>query len=142
MVNSLLKAREGGDPRKPKKATTQAEIDAANTEAKRFALARGLVSGEDTYVARVPGDRLPEYIDAETGKPYVPIKTKPKAMSLPPDIKLEDIKSDGSFFWYDDPRTGDMVDIDPLAFNVLKYRKTKEQIAADTLYRQGLMAKK
>lgn len=142
MVNSLFKAKEGGDPRKPKRATTQAEIDAANAEAKRFALARGLVSGEDTYVARVPGDPLPEYIDAATGRPFVPPPAKPKAISLPPDIKLEDIKSDGSFFWYDDPVTGDMVDIDPMAFNVLKYRKSKQQVASDTLYRQGLMAKK
>ena len=144
MKNRLLAARKDGiedpDPKK-KVATTQAQVDIANAEARRFAIARNLVSGENTFVARKPGDPLPLYINASTGKPDVPVATRPRITSLPSGVELSDVKSDGDFYWFDDPHTGDVVEVDPIAFSALKYRKSREQIGADLLYRNRLAVK-
>jgi hypothetical protein len=128
----------GDDPSKPATtkvpvAKTQAEVDAVNKEAKRFALARPtLISGEDTYAVRKVGDPLPQYIDSRTGKPYIPFPAKPRAMTVPNSVMREDIKTDGhGNHWYEDPQTGDVVDIDPSVFNLPRFRKTKEENEAN-----------
>jgi hypothetical protein len=130
MAGSL--ASFGGEDPIPKKST-QAEVDAANKEAKRFAMARGLVSGSDTFVAKKAGDPLPKYIDSRTGKPHVPEITKPRAITVPDSVLLSDIKSDNGFYWYNDPQTGDLVEVDPLVLNLPRFRKPKDQINADIL---------
>lgn len=136
--NKIIGLLGGEDPvgTTPKVAKTQAEIEVANREAKRFAKTRGLVSGENTYVAKKVGDKLPQYIDSKTGKPFVPLPSKSLAMSVPSGITASDIKTDGQgSFWYDDQTTGDIVDIDPSVLNSPRFKKSDKIINDDMALR-------
>lgn len=117
-----------GGPGDPKPGSAPApdpiKLAQANAEAKRFAVSRGLISGENTHTGGV----IPQYIDAATGKPYVPTPAKKLAMSLPSGMRMEDIKSDGNAYWYEDPYTNDIVDVNPgTVFH--KFPKLKPQMS-------------
>jgi hypothetical protein len=105
------------DPKPNPKFTSMAEITATNSFFRKMAKERHLVSGDDTYVAKKVGDPKPfiKYID-ENGKtspkPFKDIQ-KPLATTVPSGITIDDIKSSGNLYWYEDPHTGDVVDIDP-----------------------------
>lgn len=81
------------------------DIYKATQEAKIFMQSKGMANWEDAYTTDVP-----QYIDSATGKPNVPIKTKPLPTSIPSYIQDSDIHSDGSLYWYVDPYTGDVHD--------------------------------
>jgi len=59
-----------GDPDKPVKYKTQAEVDAANAFAKDFSKRGNYTNPGDAYVAQKPGDPVVQFIDMSTGKPY------------------------------------------------------------------------
>jgi hypothetical protein len=123
---------DGGGKKPPAQVfKTQQEVDAANELAKQMALKRGLVSGEHTYVARKPGDPMPQFIDAATGKPYVEPAIKPKTWYVPQHVRREDIFTHEGNAWYVDPQTGDIVDIDMNVLNTPRFRISKEQVTKD-----------
>jgi hypothetical protein len=113
------KYAEGGDKGKTPGSNvyrSQMEIDAANQNAKAFALNHpwqsSLINPEDVYVARNIGDPKVQYVNPD-GSQFIPQgTTRKKAMSLPNDVKPSDIQSYGSSYWYTDPHSGDIVDVD------------------------------
>lgn len=109
-------------------------LQEANIEAKRFATSRGLVSGQNTYV-----DQIPQYIDQATGKPYVPGPTKPRAFTVPNDIRPEDIHSSQGMHWYLHPQTGEPIDIDPSVLNQPRFRKSTQVMDDDLAVRRASM---
>lgn len=113
----------GEEPPKGKKLTQQ-QMDAANMEAKRFGMARGLLPGVNMYAVSSPYDALPKYVDP-AGKDYVPMPTKPLPTSVPDYITLNDIKSQEGKYWYNDPYTGDIVDIDPIVLTQKRFKPNK-----------------
>jgi hypothetical protein len=117
---------------------TQADVDAANQIAKNLALKKGLISGEDTYVARKPGDPVVQYSNFD-GTPYTAPPTKPLPMTVPAGADLQ--SADGTY-WYTDPVTGDVVDVDPAVANTPRFRRTPEQVAADAAVRTALLNSK
>ena len=131
----MSKIKIGGGESPAKVAKTLEEVNAANQEAKRLIRAKGLITGDEAYAVKKVGDALPRYIDSRTGTDYVPAPTKPKAISLPPSIGLADIKEQNGVYWYDDPATGDPIDVDPLVLNLKRFKKDKDLINADLLKR-------
>lgn len=109
---------------------TQEQIDKANIQAKRFALARGLQSGEATYVAKNIGDPIPQITNPD-GSPFTPFAAKPKAYNVPLNVNFEDIKSYNNAYWYNDPTTGDIVDIDNSVLGLPRFKVAKEKQEAD-----------
>src|SRR5688572_17800312 len=108
---------------------TPEQIAQASAFAQDFARRRhhGLgINPDQTTVGRQVGDPLVPFIDAATGKPSVPIKTK-KAMTVPNNIRLEDIQSSDGAYWYTDPHTGDLVDVDSSVINLPRFRKQPVQ---------------
>src|SRR5882672_8360499 len=91
-----------GDKNPAKKAATQADVNAANAMAKRLAMKKGLLSGEETYAVKKVGDELPRFIDAATGKDTDPTGLPPtkRASKIPSYVKPEDIKSEQGVSWY------------------------------------------
>lgn len=115
---------------------TQADVNAANTEAKRFMTARPNISktlSQNAYVAKKPGDAAIRYIDSATGKDYIPAPTIQKKYSIPNDIALGDIKNAGNnSYYYNDPHTGDLVNnVDPSVLTLPRFKKPVEQINSD-----------
>ncbi len=119
---------EGGDvdpnPKGPV-YKTQAEVDAANDVAKRISKKHNTMGHEDVYVAKRPGDPVVPFLD-ETGRPFVPTKLPAKRLltTLPPGIGINDIKSQGNTFWFEN-NNGDIVDVDPSVVTDPKFRKTQ-----------------
>lgn len=105
---------------------TQGAVDAANAEAKRLAKGQGLVNPEDAYVARQPGDPIARYYTPE-GKDItgVPMQTRKLATSLPKGVTYKDIQMSQGQYWYNDPHTGDLVDVDPNYILGTYFPKTK-----------------
>jgi len=96
-------------------------LEAANAEAKRFALSRGMMTGENAYV-----DKIPQYIDATTGKQYIPPPpAKPLPLTVPQGVSIDDIQTDGTHYWYTDPHSSDLVPINPGAIRSTQLRKGK-----------------
>lgn len=119
----------GEDPKKSNVFKTQAEVNAANLAAKRFAVSRGLVSGENTFVARKSGDSKP-FVRYE-GLPLPEGTTMQSlATTVPSGVGIKDIKGHGDSFWYEDPQTGNIVNINPgVVFP--KFGVTPEQAMKD-----------
>jgi hypothetical protein len=124
----------GEDPLVPVKPTpgrpvftSQAEIDAANAAAKNMAVRKGLISGEDTYVARNIGDPKP-FVVAD-GRAAGAIK--PKLFNIPNYITRDDIQTHEGSAWYTDPRTGDIQDIDMSVLNQPRFMNTEAKKAQD-----------
>lgn len=119
---------------------TQAEILAANAEAKAFAARHSLGKGinpEDAYVAKKVGDPVLQYFD-ELGRPYVAPKTitSKYKFSVPDEVSINDIyKTREGTFMYDDPHTGNATAIDPSVLNLPRFRKSKEEVAKDLMAR-------
>lgn len=109
---------------------TQQEIDNANQLARRLSKEKGLVLADEMYVAKKIGDPKPEFV-SPSGQPIASppqnIKQLPKV--LPPGMTIKDVKSEQGIFWYDDPHTGDPVEIDGGAI-LAKYgpKKTATEI--------------
>lgn len=115
---------------------SQEEINQANQFASNFAAQRG--TGRESYVARNIGDPVPQFIDSATGKPFVSAPSRPLARTLPSGITENQIQSQGGSYWYEDPQTGNVVDIDPsIIFNMPKFRKPVEQAKSDLIMRQN-----
>lgn len=119
--------------------TTQAEIDAANAMAKGIATRRGLISGEDSYVARNIGDPKPQWqIDPSlAGAP--PLKKLP--FTVPSNVTRADIQTHNGQAWYTDPSTGDVVDIDFSVLNQPRFRVAEQQVQQDAAIRGNMIAK-
>ncbi len=135
-LNSILGG--GDDPRDPKKKkvfTSQQEIDLANAEARRIAKSGSHGNWSNVRVADKIGDPIPRYVDSVTGKDSTPMSSKPKKFTVPNGIKLSDIKSEGGIYWYDDPQTGDIVEIDGSVLNLPRFRTDKKQAEKDLLAR-------
>lgn len=114
---------------------TQEEVNAANAAAKAYALRTGMVSGENTYVARKPGDPKP-FVTYEGTPPPAGATERKLATTLPSGLGLNDIKGHENSFWYEDPQTGNVVDINPgVVFS--KFGVTPAQAMKDIAARNG-----
>lgn len=111
--------------------TSQQQIDQANALAARFATEQGSIAGRNAYVARNVGDVMPQFLDSRTNKPYVGMPTKPLAKTLPRGVTSADILSENGAYWYNDPTTGDIVDIDPGIIPTLNLQKKIPTTASD-----------
>lgn len=123
---------------------TQAEVDAANMEAKSFAARHALGKGidpENTYVARKVGDPVLPYVN-ELGQPYKPTPSAQVklANSIPEGIGMGDVyKTREGFYGFDDPHTGNFTPINPNLLNAPVLRKRKEEVANDLAMRYAKM---
>lgn len=113
---------------------TPEQREKAVLEAQRIAYKQGLMDPANMQI----GKYLPQYIDANTGKPYVAPPQKPLPTTVPSYIKLEDIKSEQGIYWYEDPQTGYTVDVDPSVVNLPRFHKPKGQVALDSLKRPSI----
>lgn len=102
---------------------TQAEVDADNAMAKRFAgkYPGGVINPEDVYVAKKPGDPKVQFLTPE-GKPYVGPKTKPLPTTVPSYVQASDIQSSEGKYWYTN-NDGNLVDVDPSVVSLPRFRK-------------------
>lgn len=94
---------------------TQGEVDAANSTARRIATGTGHMAGQSVRVASKPGDAIVRYYDP-AGKDITGIpdgSTRPLARTLPSGMSINDVQSAQGVYWYNDPQTGDPVDVDP-----------------------------
>jgi hypothetical protein len=91
---------------------TQAQINAANAYAKNFAIKRGLISGEDTFVGKNIGDPIPQFKDINSMSP-----AQAKRFVVPNNITKDDIQTSDGLAWYTDPSSGSLVDIDMSVLN-------------------------
>jgi hypothetical protein len=116
----------GGRGKKKKTFSSQAELDAANAEAYRFSTARNMLPA---YAGKNIGDPIPQYLD-ESGQVYAP-QTRNLPKTLPAGITIDQVKTDGALAWYEDPKTGDVVDVDPTLIYQLQHRKPKNVVDQD-----------
>ncbi len=123
---SAIFGGEDPNPKKGKVFKTQAEIDAANTEAQRIAKLGSHADWRNVRVASKIGDPVPRYIDAATGKDSVVSPASKKRYTVPNEIGLSDIKSEGEVYWYNDPKTGDVVEVDKSVVNLPRFRTDKK----------------
>ncbi len=126
---------------KNKLFSSQTEINMANNAVKEFAKRRGMAFAEDMYVGRKIGDPVPRYIDSATGMDYAPNPTAKKAYNVPPEIQLSDIKTDGNAYWYADPQTGDLVNVDYSVLNLPRFRNQNQEIARELALRRSTASK-
>lgn len=112
-----------------------AKLEAANKEAKRFSISRNLLPGDNMHV-----DGIPQYIDSKTGLPYKPTPTRPLAYTVPSEIQLGDIFNEQGSYWYNDPKTGDPVDVDPTVLNLPRFRPANTNLGIATKQAGGRMA--
>ena len=135
----------GEDPGKgaPKKAfTTQAEVDAANKFAQEFMKRKFPDSNSasnplDMYVAKKPGDPIPQFVDTK-GNPWVDLSApRKKAYNVPHYINLEDIQGDSQYgyFYYD--RDGKMVDVDSSVFSLNRFRSQNKPLGEIAKLKNG-----
>ena len=87
---------------------TPEERAAANATAQRLANKYSLMDPDNVTI----GQYLPEYVDP-SGRPYRGMPTRQLPTTLPQGITVNDIQSDQGLYWYNDPQTGDPVDVDP-----------------------------
>ncbi len=141
-VLSTLKGLSGGlsslfgdeDPKKKAKVfKTQAEVNAANRLAKKFAEREGHPMAQDVYVGRKPGDPEPPFIDYKTGGEFVPNMVSGKKMyDLPKGLSIEDVLNVDGQYGYIDPVQGNFVAVDaPTIFS--KYGKKPDLVAKTPL---------
>lgn len=123
----------GGDD--PKKAspvfTSQEELDAANALAQGISKRRGLLPA---HAGTKVGDVKPIWeIDPSLNN------VKPKALpfSVPNYVNRSDIQTSNGTAWYNDPQTGDVVDIDMSVLNQPRFKLTAQQQQADLAARAG-----
>jgi len=109
---------------------TPQQREAANLEAQRLAAKYKLMDPSNMQI----GQYLPQYVD-EAGNPYRGAPTRQLPTTVPDSINLEDIKSEQGMYWYEDPHTGDPVDIDPTALRAPRFQKPKQQVAMDLMKR-------
>jgi hypothetical protein len=107
---------------------SQAQVDAANRFAQDFAARKnpnGVVSPQDVYVAKRPGDPQVQFIDSRTQMPYQGVNGgRKKAITVPDYLNLEDIQGDHeSGYWYE-TRDGQTIELDPSVFQTTaRFRK-------------------
>jgi hypothetical protein len=107
---------------------TQAEVDAANALARSISARHhhDAINPGDVYVARKVGDPMVPYLNAD-GTPYRPKPSKPLSNIIPDGLTLDDIQSAEGYYWYNDPHTGDVVNVDPSVINQPRFRKPAMQ---------------
>lgn len=114
----------GDDPKKDTKKVykTQAEVDAANAEARRFSKAHNTLWADNAYVALKPGDPVVQYRTLD-GKPYVPKQMdKSRIKSAVPDW-VKEIRMDDNWkqpYYLDG---NDMVFVDRKFYNDPRFTK-------------------
>lgn len=89
---------------------TPEQREMANATAQRLAKKYNLMDPDNMTI----GQYLPGYVDP-SGRPVTasPIPTRQLPTTLPQGIGISDIQSDQGVYWYNDPSTGDPVDVDP-----------------------------
>lgn len=107
----------------------QGGLAAANAEAKRFALSRGLVNPESTFV-----DSIPQYVD-ERGRPVTSVQpsfpSKLLNSFIPKEVTSLEWDSDKNLPYYLDPNSGDIMYTKPENFYLPRFKKpTSEQETA------------
>lgn len=105
---------------------TQAQVNDANVEVKRFSTARNLGIGENAYVAKKPGDPIVPYTDGRTGQPYQPSSNIPKyniSTYIPPEITSLSFDTQAQLPYYEDPQSGDMKYTTMENFNLPRFKK-------------------
>lgn len=122
--------KSGNNPGNIRRQMGGPNLQTANQEAKRFALSRGLLPGEEMHV-----DQTPQYVDYNTGRPYKPLPPKSKAYNVPNDVQLSDIHNEQGYTWYTDPKTGDTVDVDSSVLNLPRFRKSQLEIGGYGKYK-------
>lgn len=126
IINSLLKLGNDDPKKKGNIAQSQAQIDAANDTAKRFASVHAKAIANDAYAARNIGDPLPQVIDQQTGQPYNgKYQQMPQSMIKPLPDWVTELKWDkqwGQPYYLDG---NDIVYVDKKHFNSPKFLKTK-----------------
>jgi hypothetical protein len=106
----------------------------ASQEAKRFAKARGLVSGDNTYV-----DAVPQYVDGRTGKPYKPTQAvRPQNYSDTVPSEITDLLYDEvkGYPYFNDPHTGDMVYTNQTYMNLPRFQKAPHMADGGSIHIQ------
>lgn len=123
----------GGDPgddKKPVKQVykTQAEVDAANAQARNFSKRHNLMYADEAWVAKKPGDPVVGYTDINTGKPYDGRYTKPMPKSmikpLPDNVTKLEWNSEWQMPYYLDDM-GDINYVDRHHYNSPKFLTSK-----------------
>ncbi len=94
-------------------------LEQANAFAKDFALRRGLVSGENTYV-----DQLPTFLDPQ-GRPVTENPSVPTNNFVPSDVSELQWNSELNLPYYTDSRTGDLVYTSQQNFYSPRFQKNK-----------------
>lgn len=109
-----------GDPIKV--AKTKADVLTANTEAKRFAKSRGLKYADSMYAVRDIGGTLPQYVDANN-KPLVSTPKAALPLTVPNGVGAQDIMNSNGQFYYNDPNSGYLTEVDPSVVNLPRFKK-------------------
>jgi hypothetical protein len=104
-------------------ATTQQDVEDANLLAKRIGHKINAAQPDSLYSVRDIGDKLPPFVDA-TGKP---LKTATLPTTVPNNIQLTDIQSNGNVYYYTDPTTGYVTQVDPGVVNLPRFRQPKQK---------------
>ncbi len=103
---------------------TQAEVDAANAFARNFSARKNEIAPQDAYVAKNVGDPVVPFIDATTGKPYVPRPvSRPSNYSatVPDYVEKLDWDSSRNYPYYTDQQTGDLTYTNPDYLNLPRF---------------------
>lgn len=91
-------------------------LQQANMEAKRFATARGLVSGENTYV-----DHVPQYLTPQ-GTPFNS-QAGVTSTFVPPSITRDQIQANNEgIYSYPDPNTGDLIPVNSSVLSLPRFQ--------------------
>lgn len=109
----------------PKKKPTPAQLAAANAEAKRLAVSKGLMIGESAHV----GDRIPNYIDARTGREITEADIEPPvgvlSNKVPMYVQSLEWDDKANLPYYIDEKTGDAQYVIKELFFSPRFKKAK-----------------
>lgn len=112
------KMQNGGIPT----FTSQQQLDAANQQARQFALARGLSSGENTYVGKNVGDPMPQFVNPQ-GIPTQPNNIQGLNSYVPPEVNDLQWSTEANLPYYTDPQSGDIKYTTPSNFYLPRFKK-------------------
>lgn len=123
----IIRGLFGGedDPPVKKVYSSQAEIEAENERARRFARKAGHVMAENVTVNKRVGDPVIEFVTPQ-GKPYSPVPAGMKlATALPSGVKFDDVwAGDDGIYYFNHPNTGDATPVD-IQFISSRYGKKR-----------------
>lgn len=108
---------------------TQEELDTANALAQGISTRRGLLPG---HVGTKVGDAKPVW---DIDPSLLNTKVKPKPFNLPNYVQRGDIQTSNGAAWYNDPQTGDVVDVDISVLNQPRFKKPQAEVKTDLMAR-------